>query len=168
MPLPPLIEVVPFSAEQLKSFEKNKAEIIIPGSKSITNRAIVLAALGGGVVTLKGALWSEDTEAMVDCMKRLGIKVDVAPDPEVEANRVMTVHGCNGKIPNGGTEATPLELFVANAGTAAGASKECWAFRQICCLDSPVLGSSMAPLPLLMAFVFIQREELESSGFQKW
>eukprot|EP00931_Biecheleriopsis_adriatica_P000869 TRINITY_DN100_c0_g1_i1.p1 TRINITY_DN100_c0_g1~~TRINITY_DN100_c0_g1_i1.p1 ORF type:complete len:468 (-),score=80.53 TRINITY_DN100_c0_g1_i1:38-1441(-) len=119
MPLPPLIEVVPFSAEQLKSFEKNKAEIIIPGSKSITNRAIVLAALGGGVVTLKGALWSEDTEAMVDCMKRLGIKVDVAPDPEVEANRVMTVHGCNGKIPNGGTEAAPLELFVANAGTAA-------------------------------------------------
>ena len=119
MPLPPLIEVVPFSAEQLEAFKKDKAEIVIPGSKSITNRAIVLAALGSGVVTLKGALWSEDTEAMADCMHKLGIKVDVAADPDVEANRVITVHGCDGKIPGGGTEEAPLELFVQNAGTAA-------------------------------------------------
>ena len=56
---------------------------------------------------------------MTDCMHRLGIKAEVAPDPDVEANRVITVHGCGGKIPNGGTEDAPLELFVANAGTAA-------------------------------------------------
>jgi len=119
MPLPPLIEVVPFSKEQLEVFKATKAEIVIPGSKSITNRAIVLAAVGNGVVTLKGALWSEDTEAMSDCMKRLGVEIDVAADPEVAANRIITVHGCNGKLPKGGTEAEPLELFVANAGTAA-------------------------------------------------
>jgi 3-phosphoshikimate 1-carboxyvinyltransferase len=119
MPLPPLIEIVPFTEKQLESFKEAKAEIIIPGSKSITNRAIVLAALGDGEVTLNGALWSEDTEAMTDCMKRLGIKVEVAQDPEVETNRIITVNGCNGKIPNGGTEEVPLELFVANAGTAA-------------------------------------------------
>ena len=57
MPLPSLIEVVPFTPAQLQAFEMDgKASIVIPGSKSITNRAIVLAALGDGVVTLKGAL----------------------------------------------------------------------------------------------------------------
>jgi len=79
----------------------------------------VLAALGDGVVTLKGSLWSEDTEAMSDCMRKLGVGIDVADDPNVPANRTITVHGCSGKIPNGGTEEAPLELFVANAGTAA-------------------------------------------------
>jgi 3-phosphoshikimate 1-carboxyvinyltransferase len=119
MPLPALIEILPLSDAALDSFKTSKAEIVIPGSKSITNRAIVLAALSDGVVVLKGSLWSEDTEAMTECMQRLGIKAEVAPDPDVEANRIITVHGCGGKIPNGGTEAAPLELFVANAGTAA-------------------------------------------------
>lgn len=119
MPLPELIEIVPLSKEQLRSFQWKKAEIMVPGSKSITNRAIVLAALGKGEVILKGALWSEDTEAMVECMKRLGIEVDVAVDPELDANRIITIQGCNGQLPKGGTEAAPLELFVANAGTAA-------------------------------------------------
>ena len=120
MPLPSLIEVVPFTPAQLQAFEMDgKASIVIPGSKSITNRAIVLAALGDGVVTLKGALWSEDTEAMTDCMHKLGVKVDVAPDPDVKANRIITVHGCGGKLPSGGTVEEPIELFVANAGTAA-------------------------------------------------
>ena len=119
MPLPALVEVAPFSAEQLEAFRTTKAEIVIPGSKSITNRAIVLAALGDGEVTLRGALWSEDTEAMTDCMRRLGIDISVAADPDVDANRTITVRGCGGKLPNGGTEAEPLELFVQNAGTAA-------------------------------------------------
>ena len=112
MPLPALIEVAPFSAEQLEAFRTTKSEIVIPGSKSITNRAIVLAALGDGEVTLRGALWSEDTEAMTDCMRRLGIDITVAADPDVDANRTITVRGCGGKLPNGGTEAEPLELFV--------------------------------------------------------
>eukprot|EP00439_Symbiodinium_sp_Y106_P038603 s1690_g4.t1 len=119
MPLPELIEIVPLSPEQLHSFATNKAEIMVPGSKSITNRAIVLAALGKGKVVLKGALWSEDTEAMVDCMQRLGIQLEVAADPVLEANRIITIQGCNGKLPKGGTSDAPLELFVANAGTAA-------------------------------------------------
>ena len=114
-----LIEIVPFSKQQLDAFKTSKAEIVIPGSKSITNRAIVLAALGEGTVTLNGALWSEDTEAMTDCMQKLGISAVVEPDPKVAANRIITVTGCGGKIPKGGTEEAPLELFVANAGTAA-------------------------------------------------
>lgn len=119
MPLPPLIEIVPLSEEQLQRFRDSKSELVIPGSKSITNRAIVLAALAKGVVTLRGALWSEDTEAMTDCMKRLGIEVGVDHDPDVPSNRIITVHGCGGDLPARGTEEAPLELFVQNAGTAA-------------------------------------------------
>lgn len=80
MPLPELLEVVPLSPEQLAALERRKAEIMVPGSKSITNRAIVLAALGTGTVTLRGALWSEDTEAMVDCMKRAAAGGEVATE----------------------------------------------------------------------------------------
>ena len=119
MPLPSLVEIVPFSEEQLEQFGDIKSDVVIPGSKSITNRAFVLAALGDDLVTLHGALWSEDTEAMADCMMRLGIPVEIGSDPAVEANRTIQVRGCGGKIPKSGTEEAPLELFVANAGTAA-------------------------------------------------
>src|SRR5689334_13492745 len=51
----------------------------VPGSKSITNRALVLAALGswGPGCTLHGALQSEDTEVMVDCLRQLGYRMQV-------------------------------------------------------------------------------------------
>merc|ERR550514_2468474 len=52
-------------------------------------------------------------------MQRLGFNVDVQPDPDVPANRIITVHGGGGKIPKAGTAEAPLELFVENAGTAA-------------------------------------------------
>ena len=51
MPLPDLIEIVPLA-------KPVRAEITVPGSKSITNRALILAALAEGEVTLEGALWS--------------------------------------------------------------------------------------------------------------
>ena len=47
-----------------------------PGSKSITNRALVCAALAEGVSKLSGALESEDTEVMIDSLHRLGIPVE--------------------------------------------------------------------------------------------
>ena len=50
------------------------AEITVPGSKSLTNRALILAALAGGETTLRGALWSEDTQVMVDSLQRLGFR----------------------------------------------------------------------------------------------
>jgi 3-phosphoshikimate 1-carboxyvinyltransferase len=96
-----------------------QAQITVPGSKSITNRALVLAALGAGEVTLGGALWSEDTQVMVDCLGKLGFAVAVAADPGEPANRTITVVGRGGQIPNGGSRQAPLELFVGNAGTAA-------------------------------------------------
>ena len=112
MPLPPLIEIVPLTGTV-------RAEITVPGSKSITNRALILAALAEGQVTLQGALWSEDTQIMVECLHKLGFDVQVATDPAEFCNRTITVKGQGGRIPPGGTEAQPLELFVGNAGTAA-------------------------------------------------
>jgi 3-phosphoshikimate 1-carboxyvinyltransferase len=112
MPLPDLIEIVPLE-------KPVRAEITVPGSKSITNRALILAALADGPVTLKGALWSEDTQIMVDCLKELGFVVHVAPDPDEPCNRTIMVVGGSGRVPPGGTESEPLDLFVGNAGTAA-------------------------------------------------
>jgi 5-enolpyruvylshikimate-3-phosphate synthase len=112
MPLPDLIEIVPLD-------QPVRAEITVPGSKSITNRALILAALADGEVTLKGALWSEDTQIMVECLKTLGFVVSVKPDPDESCNRTIMVVGGSGMIPPGGTETEPVELFVGNAGTAA-------------------------------------------------
>ena len=112
MALPDLIEIVPLTAPV-------RAEITVPGSKSITNRALVLAALADGETTLTGALWSEDTQVMAECLQELGFMVNVAPDADEPCNRTITVYGRGGTIPGGGTAENPLELFVGNAGTAA-------------------------------------------------
>ncbi|MGY8768000.1 MAG: 3-phosphoshikimate 1-carboxyvinyltransferase [Pirellulales bacterium] len=93
-----------------------------PGSKSITNRALVIAALASGESTLTGALQSEDTEVMIESLHKLGIQVEQGAD-----SQTLIVQGCNGQIP-----ANEADLFVANSGTtirfltamvAAGAGK---------------------------------------------
>ena len=110
--LPALIEVSPPRGQK-------ELKVVLPGSKSLTNRALILAALASAPVVLRGALWSEDTQAMVECLERLGFGVQVADDPAEPANRTLTVQGARGRIPNAGTPDKPLELFVENAGTAA-------------------------------------------------
>ncbi len=112
MPLPALIEIVPLE-------KPVQAEITVPGSKSITNRALILAALAEGETVLRGALWSEDTQVMVEGLRALGFVAEVADDPQEFCNRTITVRGLGGKIPGGGTLESPLEIFVGNAGTAA-------------------------------------------------
>lgn len=112
MPLPDLIEIVPLAAPVT-------AEITVPGSKSITNRALILTALADGTTILRGALWSEDTQVMAECLTHLGFEVQVEPDPAEDCNRSITVKGLGGKIPHAGSAEKPLELFVGNAGTAA-------------------------------------------------
>src|SRR5258705_13363024 len=112
MPLPSLIEIVPLEAPA-------QTEITVPGSKSITNRALVLAALADGSTILRGALWSEDTQVMVEALVKLGFEIAVEADPKEFCNRTITVRGLGGKIPGAGTEASPLEIAVGNAGTAA-------------------------------------------------
>jgi 3-phosphoshikimate 1-carboxyvinyltransferase len=95
------------------------AQVTIPGSKSVTNRALVLAALSRGTTTLEGALWSEDTQVMVDCLDRLGFEVLVEPEASEPANRRITVVGLGGQIPRAGTREAPLPLHVGNSGTTA-------------------------------------------------
>jgi 3-phosphoshikimate 1-carboxyvinyltransferase len=112
MALPDLIEIVPLD-------KPVRAEVTVPGSKSITNRALVLAALSDGETVLRGALWSEDTQIMAEALQRLGFEIKVESDPEEFCNRTITVRGLGGKIPNAGTVEKPLELFVGNAGTVA-------------------------------------------------
>src|SRR5438876_3902791 len=112
MPLPELIEIVPLE-------KPVQAKITVPGSKSITNRALILAALADGETALLGALWSEDTQVMVEALRKLRFNVAVESDPLEFCNRTITVKGLGGRIPNAGTAKQPLEIFVGNSGTAA-------------------------------------------------
>jgi 3-phosphoshikimate 1-carboxyvinyltransferase len=112
MPLPDSILLHPIERPK-------KTSIGIPGSKSITNRALVLAAISEETTTLKGALWSEDTQVMVECLERLGVDILILPEASDDANRRIRVRGTGGRIRPGGTLQEPLELFVGNAGTAA-------------------------------------------------
>jgi 3-phosphoshikimate 1-carboxyvinyltransferase len=112
MALPELIEIVPLSAPVT-------AAVTVPGSKSITNRALILAALADGKKILKGALWSEDTQVMTECLRRLGFVLELFSEPAEPSNRTITIEGRGGLIPKAGEPGEPLELFVGNAGTAA-------------------------------------------------
>ena len=79
-----------------------------PGSKSITNRALICAALAEGTSTLAGVLESEDTQVMVESLGRLGIQVDV----DTTTQKVV-VRGAAGNIP-----ARSADLFIGNSGTS--------------------------------------------------
>ena len=56
---------------------------------------------------------------MVDCLRRLGFSIQVDADSLVNCNRTIVIEGLAGRVPPGGTQEQPMELFVANAGTAA-------------------------------------------------
>lgn len=81
--------------------------IVVPGSKSHTNRALVCAALADGISHLEGALFAEDTEAMMSALRQLGI--DVEHDRSTHS---VAVTGCGGKLEPG-----PLSLHLAQSGT---------------------------------------------------
>jgi 3-phosphoshikimate 1-carboxyvinyltransferase len=106
-PLPDILEIHPLT-------KPPNCTITVPGSKSITNRALILAALSDEKCTLRGTLWADDTQVMVDSLQKLGFEVTVEPDPAEECNRTITVVGRGGEIP-----AKKAELYVGNAGTAA-------------------------------------------------
>ncbi len=112
MSLPDVLEIVPPQ-------QQAPVLVTVPGSKSLTNRALVLAALADGKTTLRGALWSEDTEIMVDALRVLGFEVEVVEDDAEAGNRTISVTGLAGQIPNAGTRSQPLEIYVGNAGTVA-------------------------------------------------
>ena len=79
-----------------------------PGSKSITNRAFIMAALAEGPSTLTGVLFSDDSRHMMRALQDLGFTLDID-----EPARTVTVHGQAGRVP-----ADAAELFVGNSGTS--------------------------------------------------
>ena len=81
----------------------------VPGSKSMTNRALLMAALADGTTTLKGVLFSEDSRNFLGSLKSLGFQTKID-----ENAKIVTVQGCNGTIP-----VTSGEIYVGSAGTAA-------------------------------------------------
>src|SRR3954453_16144074 len=85
------------------------ASVQIPGSKSITNRALLLAALADGISTLSGVLFSDDSHWFLDGLRRLGVSVDIDQD-----RQQVRVHGVSGPPP-----AAEAALWVELAGTAA-------------------------------------------------
>jgi 3-phosphoshikimate 1-carboxyvinyltransferase len=101
---PPELEILPL-------LKPPSATVTVPGSKSITNRALVLAALMArqGPRILTGALRSEDTEVMLDCLERLGFEFHPSwqtDSIDFRKNKRRTI------IP-----ATEADLFVGNSGT---------------------------------------------------
>ncbi len=85
-----------------------RATVRPPGSKSITNRALVVAALADGTSRLTGALDSDDTRVMIESLRRLGLRVSHAL-----ASQTIEIDGCAGRPP-----AESAELWLENSGTS--------------------------------------------------
>ena len=100
--LPPSLRITPIT-------HALDATVRVPGSKSLTNRALLIASLANGTTRLTNALFSDDSRYFAKALQTLGF--DVRLD---EVNHEMTVTGLGGKIP-----ANKAELFIGNAGTAA-------------------------------------------------
>ena len=79
----------------------------LPGSKSISNRTLLLAALAAGETRIHDVLDSDDTRYMLDALRKLGIACEAGGAHEVR------VRGASGVFPN-----KNAELFLGNAGTA--------------------------------------------------
>lgn len=93
-------------------FGKNKKSSIcieVPGSKSITNRALLLATLAEGKSTLRGCLFSDDSRHFLKCIQELGFETKVD-----EENKVIEVTGHGGAVPK-----KEASIYVGSAGTAA-------------------------------------------------
>lgn len=81
----------------------------VPGSKSMTNRALLMAALSDGEVKLEGVLFSDDSRHFLKSLVSLGFMVDIN-----ESEKAVTVLGCGGNIPK-----KQAVINVGSAGTAA-------------------------------------------------
>jgi len=84
-----------------------KGSVKVPGSKSITNRALICAAMAKGKSTLSGVLDSEDTRVMVDAWRVLGLELDWNKD-----SKTLAITGCGGQPPR-----PSGALHIANSGT---------------------------------------------------
>ena len=88
---------------------RSPVRVSVPGSKSITGRALLLAALAQGTSTLRGVLFSDDSRHFLQCMQELGFETEVD-----ETNKEVRITGLGGALPR-----TEASLYVGSAGTAA-------------------------------------------------
>jgi 3-phosphoshikimate 1-carboxyvinyltransferase len=95
--------------EQLNLSPASHADgrITLPGSKSISNRTLLLAALASGNTEIRDVLASDDTARMLESLTKLGVKLDQIGEHD------WRVHGCAGNFHN-----KQADLFLGNAGTA--------------------------------------------------
>lgn len=101
---------VPYISNSINEAKKNDIlKVTVPGSKSITNRALLLATLSSGLSTLRGVLFSDDSRHFLKCVQELGFETTVD-----EANAVITVEGKGGLVP-----LKEASQYVGSAGTAA-------------------------------------------------
>lgn len=90
----------------LGPFKNAQGVVALPGSKSISNRVLLLSALASGTTRLKGLLDADDTRVMRDALKTLGVGIN-------ESDGDCVVTGCSGVLPK-----DAADLFMGNAGTA--------------------------------------------------
>lgn len=96
---PPVLTIQPIARAQ--------GTVRLPGSKSISNRVLLLAALADGDTLIAGLLEAEDTRVMREALGALGVQC------EMRGSSDLTVRGCGGAFP-----VATAELFLGNAGTA--------------------------------------------------
>ena len=90
----------------LPPLQAASGDVHLPGSKSISNRVLLLAALSAGTTTVHDLLASDDTRVMLDALRQIGCTVD-------EAGSTVRITGLGGSAPR-----SPARLFMGNAGTA--------------------------------------------------
>lgn len=97
------------TVSRLAPADRPPIQIEVPGSKSITGRALLLAALAQGATTLRGVLFSDDSRHFLRCMQDLGFEAEVN-----ESQREVRITGLGGAVPK-----SEASLYVGSAGTAA-------------------------------------------------
>ena len=93
--------------KKLKAVQSVSGQVTLPGSKSITNRILLLSAIADGATTIIGPLISDDTLHMIDALKKLQV------DLTQKDNGDILIHGTRGNFKN-----KSAEIFLGNAGTA--------------------------------------------------
>lgn len=103
------------SVEQLvlQPISHAHGEVVIPGSKSLSNRALLLAAMASGQTTITNLLDSDDIRHMLNALKQLGIDYSLSAD-----KTTCVVNGRGGPLVDDANENGSYELFLGNAGTA--------------------------------------------------
>jgi 3-phosphoshikimate 1-carboxyvinyltransferase len=124
----------------------------LPGSKSISNRALLLAALAEGTTELSRLLDADDTRVMIEALRALGVGIE-------RDGETARVHGCGGRFP-----ARRADLFLGNAGTATRSLTAALAFADGCYRIDGVARMRERPIGDLVAALNALGARIEYEG----